>query len=145
MKNVTINKKQRLYVLASNGGYSCLGFDVVLRKTTALMKELSLTYALGKPGSIKLYKQYLGVLDVAQSRYKATGIKSTAELIPEFIGREGWRVEVKTSYDTIERFIIGKSTGFIPCHLEIKKSNSSGGAQVMGYPFKSINFIEKVR
>lgn len=29
-----------------------------------------------------------------------------------------------------ERFYIGKSTGWVPCYLEIKKSNSSGGCSL---------------
>lgn len=153
MKNVTVNKGQKLYVLASNGGYSCLGFDVCYKRAHALNKELHGLNGLlqgiagpilSKPGTLKLYKQYNFLISEARELNSKTGWKSKSELIPEFIDREGWRVEVKTAYDTVERYIIGKSTGFIPCHLEIKKRGSSGGAAVCGYPFKSVNFIERV-
>lgn len=145
MKKVTVNKEQKLYVLASNGGYSCLGFSVVERKVKALCIELSIGFVPCKIGTIKMYKQYLALVENAKVRYNATGVKSNIELIPEFIGKEGYRVQIIDKYGETRRFIIGKSSGFIPCHLEIAKSNSRGGAAVCGYPFKSINFIERVR
>lgn len=144
MKNVKINKEQKLYVIPSGNGFSCLGFKVASRKAEALNKELSANLKLSRAGSKNLYAQYTKLLKIAAKKSK-TGWRSQSELIPEFIGREGWRVEVVTSYGETNRFIIGRSTGFIPCHLEIKKSNSYGGVSVMGYPFKSLRFIEKVR
>lgn len=153
MKTVSLNKEQKLYVLQSSNGYSCLGFEVCYKRAHALNKELhgingplfgTPGPVLNKPGTLKLYKQYQTLINEVAELNKNTGFKSNSELIPEFIGREGWRVEVVTSYGETNRFIIGKSTGFIPCHLEIKKRGSSGGCSVTGYPFKSINFIERV-
>lgn len=53
-------------------------------------------------------------------------------LSPQLIGLEGWRVEVVRTYTTGEpnekdRFIVGRSTGQQPIHLEIKTRRSHGG------------------
>ena len=147
--NIIINKEQKLYVIPGNG-FSCLGFTVCYNRAHNLNKELhgingplfgTPGPVLGKPGTLKLYKQYQQLIGEAKTLHNKTGWRSKSELIPEFIGNEGRRVQVVTSYDTTERFIIGKSTGFIPTHLEIKKSNSSGGIAVCGYPFKQITFL----
>ncbi len=54
-------------------------------------------------------------------------LRSDAGLSPQLIGLEGWRVEVETTYGETRRFIVGKSTGWIPCHLEIARRDSFGG------------------
>ena len=43
--------------------------------------------------------------------------------------KSGERVEVIEPDGTKNRFWVGKSTGWKPCYLEIKKRNSYGGAQ----------------
>ena len=48
-------------------------------------------------------------------------------LSPQLKGLEGWRVEVITTYNEKRRFIVGKSTGWKPCHLEIARRDSLGG------------------
>ena len=48
-------------------------------------------------------------------------------LTPQLVGLEGWRVEVATTYGETRRFIVGRSTGWRPCHLEIARRDSSGG------------------
>lgn len=141
MKTIKINKDQNLYVIPFGGGYSCLGFEVCKNQAIKLNQELGLPVKLARMGTKKVYVQYRKLVAMIAKKHKVSGYRSTAELIPEFIGKEGKRVEVITSYGEKSRFIIGKSTGFIPCHLEIKKSNSSGGSPVSGYPFKSIIFL----
>ena len=54
-------------------------------------------------------------------------IRDYSGLSPQLIGLEGWRVEVTDSYGETRRFIVGKSTGWRPCHLEIKTRRSLGG------------------
>lgn len=48
-------------------------------------------------------------------------------LSPQLLGLEGWRVEAVTTYGETRRFIVGKSTGWVPIHLEIKTRRSTGG------------------
>jgi hypothetical protein len=50
-----------------------------------------------------------------------------SDLSPQLISWKGWRVEVVTSYGETRRFIVGQSTGWKPCHLEIKTRRSMGG------------------
>ena len=48
-------------------------------------------------------------------------------LTPQLKGLEGYRVEAVTTYGETRRFIVGRSTGWVPCHLEIHNRASSGG------------------
>lgn len=71
-------------------------------------------------------------------------IRSDAGLTRQLIELEGWRVEVETTYGETRRFIVGRSSGWIPCHIEIKRRDSSGGigAEKM---YASVRRIERVR
>jgi len=57
---------------------------------------------------------------------KANLIDNSA-LTKQLLGLEGWRVEVITTYGEKRRFIVGKSTGWKPCHLEVSRRNALGG------------------
>jgi hypothetical protein len=59
---------------------------------------------------------------------RRTGKRCNAELTPELVGLEGKRVEITGPDDYRERFYVGKSMGWMPCHLEIMTRRSSGGA-----------------
>jgi hypothetical protein len=48
-------------------------------------------------------------------------------LSPQLTGLEGWRVEVETTYGETRRFIVGRSTGRVPCHLEVSRRSARGG------------------
>lgn len=143
---ISINKEQELYVIPCGKGFTCLGFDVVLRKIKALSEELNIVCLDYKRGSIDAYIQYMNVLEVAREKNNKTGWRSTSELYSPFIGHEGRRVEVEYTDGTKERFYIGKSTGHVPCHLVIKKINSTGGGAVLNDMIKSFVFLSnKVR
>lgn len=68
-----------------------------------------------------------------------------SELRPELLGCEGWRIEAVDADHRRVRFIVGRSTGWKPCHLEIKRSNSTGGEPVDSRGYTNIRKIEKVR
>ena len=53
--------------------------------------------------------------------------RSDAGLTKQLVGLEGYRVEAETVYGETRRFIVGRSTGWVPCHLEIARVDSSGG------------------
>jgi len=53
--------------------------------------------------------------------------RDNSGLTAQLCGLEGFRVEVVTSYGEKRRFIVGKSTGWKPCHLELNNRRSSGG------------------
>jgi hypothetical protein len=144
-ENITINEEQKLYVFNIGNGFSCLGFDICENRKAKLAIELGKDILPTKKGTIESYKEYDRLISIASEKNRKTGWKSKSELIPEFIGKEGERVEIVDQYGEKRRFYIGKSTGFIPCHLEILRSNSSGGGSVTGYPFKSLVFLAKKR
>lgn len=133
---VTINREQGLFVIPCGGGYSCLGFQVCARRSAKLREELGVPLpALPKVDSLEAYHHYRELVELARERHQKTGWRSSSELTPELIPHEGHRVEVvhrleKTGDTERTRFIVGKSTGFIPCHLEIKTRRSSGGCAV---------------
>ncbi len=57
-------------------------------------------------------------------------VRDNSGLTEQLIGLEGWRVEVvdkELSGGATRRFIVGKSTGWRPCHLEIANRRSHGG------------------
>lgn len=128
-----------MYQIQSGKCYSNLGFDVCYKRCKKLRNELGTLMFLAKRGTLKLYEQYLELTKMARKKNKETGWESKSELIPEFIGLEGKRVEVEYSWGK-ERFYIGKSTGWIPCHLEIKRKDSHGGREVLS-GFKSFKLL----
>lgn len=71
-------------------------------------------------------------------------------LTPQLIGLEGWCVEVIDCYSDeagqpeARRFIVGKSTGWRPCHLELHSRRSRGGSPAASR-YISVRKIEKVR
>jgi hypothetical protein len=140
MKDVTINNERELFVIKSGNGFSCLGFEVCRNKTERLSEELGVDISI-KYGTIDAYGDYLKLLGIASQKYQENGWRSKSELVKELIGLEGKRVEVIDKFDEKRRFYVGKSTGWIPCHLEIKTKRSNGGGSVYGAPFKSVRVL----
>ena len=54
-------------------------------------------------------------------------MRDLSGLSPQLIGLENQRVEVSTEYGETRRFWVGRSTGWQPCHLEIKTRLARGG------------------
>lgn len=75
----------------------------------------------------------MSLKDMTQAKWDAmtpaqrSEVRSDAGLTKQLIGLEGWRVEVVTTYGEKRRFIVGRSTGWVPCHIEIKTKVSTGG------------------
>jgi len=123
-KSVTLNKIQKLYVLSNPVGVSCIGFDVLIRRATALAKELGQTFS-EKKGTLKAYHAYQGLLKIAAKKNSKTGWRSKSELTTSLIGLENEKVEGMYFGEKI-RFIVGKSTGYVPAHLIIKNRRFHG-------------------
>lgn len=72
-------------------------------------------------------------------------LRDNSGLSPQLIGLEGWRVEVEDEYENRKRrFIVGKSTGWRPCHIELLTRVSPGGTSALP-EYKSVRKIEKIR
>lgn len=127
MKNVTINKAQGLYVFKRSYGVSCLGFEVAERQRQAVLSWLGLPVDKMRLGTKRHAKAHADAMELGAAHNAKTGARCNADLIPALTGLEGKRVEVTTPDGFRSRFIVGKSTGWMPIHLEIKRRDSSGG------------------
>lgn len=70
--------------------------------------------------------------------------RDLSHLSPQLLGLEGWRVEAVDVRGERRRFIVGHSTGWRPCHLEIKTVRSRGGNPARS-TYSSVVALEKVR
>jgi hypothetical protein len=145
--------------MAVNGCVSCYGFDVLNDKAARLLTwlwaqgraaEMILgakgidVKSLAVPARVGTKKHFTAcdkIICAARIYAMNTGTLCPVELCDQLIGLEGKRVEVLDSHGERRRFWVGRSTGWLPNHLEIATSRSSGGPAVMGAPFKSITII----
>ena len=132
-------------MLPCGNGFSCLGFDVCEERIRRLGTELQVNPRPHRKGTRRAYEAYDRLIEMARQRNQATGWRSQSELTPQLMGLEGKRVEIVDCWRQKRRFYVGKSTGFIPVHLEIARRDSSGGQAVMGAPFESVRVLEKSR
>lgn len=129
----SINAEQRLYVKREAGGYSCLGFEVAERWLQDVLAWLPAECRpIRKPEESVIpsrahYEYYRAVMTVGARHAAATNTRCPAQLTPQLVGKEGRRVEVQFQDGTKSRFWVGKSSGWLPIHLEIKTSRSIGG------------------
>ena len=145
---VTINEEQGLYVIPCGDGYSCMGFDYLLERYAAVAEWLT-SEGLATPsplppearGSMRAYTGYKMLMERAAAHCERTGRRCTAELTPQLVGLEGRRVEVTDQHGDTRRFWVGKSTGWMPCHLAITRRGNTGGPAVCGAPFQSVRTI----
>ena len=145
---VTVNESQALYVIPSGNGYSCLGFDVCLERNARYVEWANrvgmrglVSIAPELRGTLAAYDAYRANVERIEFNFSVTGLRCDADLTPQLIGKEGRRVEVVDRHGERRRFIVGKSCGWIPIHLEVKRRDSSGGCGVTGAPFKSVRVV----
>lgn len=156
-RDVTVNADQKLYVIASGNGYTTLGFDVCLERIERIVLELvgrgalpgsyidnELTAVKAKHGTLAAYDTLQNLLDKLHDVVKAQEDRAVYDLSPQLTGLEGHRVEVIDRYSERRRFIVGKSTGWAPCHLEIARRNSSGGPPA-DREYQSVTDLGRVR
>jgi hypothetical protein len=134
-KEITVNPEQRLYVIPTAGGYTCHGFDVVEKLIAGLIKEGRPAPRNAAPvGTPERYAQYRETVNYAELEFRATGKRSAVQLTPELVGKEGRRVEVvhqwKSGETETARFQVGKSSGWMPCHLQLARRGVSSGPAV---------------
>lgn len=139
---ITINQEQELYVIPCNKGFSCLGFDVAKRKAKAVAEWANLELPKEEKGTLAAYQEYERIMQAGAKFAERTGKRCEAELNMQLVGLEGERIEVVTEYGETRRFYVGKSTGWMPCHLEISRSNSTGGPAVENR-YKSVRTIRQ--
>lgn len=141
----SIDSERRLYVLNACPGFTCLGFDYAERRTAGVLAWLRREGAdlpefshPAAPGSAERFAQYEETMEAGRTFNRISGKRCPSEMEPQLQGLEGKRVEVVDRHGERRRFYVGKSSGWMPCHLEVSRRNSSGGPAAMGAPFKSV-------
>lgn len=132
-QKVTINEEWKLYVTPAGKGFTCLGFENAQRKAEGVARwigRLDLIPTAEDFGTMQGWEKYQEIMRLGGEYNRATGLRCPLELTPEFIGHEGERVEVTEAGGAKRRFYIGKSTGWMPIHLEISRRGSYGGGAV---------------
>lgn len=147
-----------VYVIpAGSEGYSCLGFNVLEDRAERIAIELtgrgyldsrSEKELVGRVkearGTTKAYDLYRNALDLLKRVCSEEGDRAVYDLTPQLIGLEGCRVEVTDKHGERRRFIVGRSMGWAPCHLEIPRRNSSGG-MAASLEYEDVRVLERVR
>lgn len=142
-----INADQRLYVVDCGEGYTCLGFDVAFKWASDVRNWLAAQGVIidapdaAKIGTPEGYADYSRVMAAGSAWAADTNRRCPAQLTPELRGKEGQRVEVLDCYGERRRFTVGRSTGWLPIHLELRSGRSSGGGAVTGAPFRSVRVL----
>lgn len=130
-RNVGIDPQSELYVIRTPGqpGIHSLGWHVCKDRSERMALNLGMTdFKAPATGTREAYDMMLTLQEALKLQYERTGEKTCFDLSPQLIGLEGHRVEVQDGEDGPKRrFIVGKSTGWSPIHLEIKTTRSMGG------------------
>jgi hypothetical protein len=126
----SIDTARRLYVIKCDGGITCLGFDVAERRRVAVLRWIGEVDLFQPKGTDEAYNAYCDAMAKGAAYATKTGKRCEAELTAELVGREGKRVEVRIPGQAPHRFYVGRSTGWMPCHLEKARRDSSGGGAV---------------
>ncbi len=71
-------------------------------------------------------------------------LRDLSDLNPQLTPFFRQRVEVVTDYGETRRFLVGRSTGWKPCCLEVKTIRSFGGVAAEKH-YKSVKLIRKAR
>lgn len=132
------------YVLKSGGGISCLGFAVADAKRSGVAAWLesegieppTLAAPLGTPGAWLAYHETMAA---GEAHHKATFRKCPADLCPELVRHEGRHIRATDRFGERRAFTVGRSMGWMPCHLEIAPGDD-GGAPAFG-PYSDIERI----
>jgi hypothetical protein len=141
----SINHEQRLYVLTEGKGYTCLGFDYAEKRRVAVLKWLGQDVTPVEVGTEDAYKAYEAALAAGRQHNTTTGKMCPADLIPQLDIYVGWRVEVRSTDGTKRRFNVSRSTGWVPCNIEVYNRRSLGGPSAYLAPGDEVIPIRQVR
>ena len=89
-------------------------------------------HAIAAAGSLNAMRCKV-LKDMTQARWDSLSaqerdrLRDLSGLTKQLVGLEGKRVEVVDNYGEKRRFIVGRSTGWRPCHIERKLRTSHGG------------------
>ncbi|NTF17114.1 hypothetical protein G6L37_01550 [Agrobacterium rubi] len=156
MSDITLNQEQKLYVIPTGGGYSCLGFDVAFKQATAIAEAIAAKrpdlaeQALDqKPdtadwGTMSVYNGYRNLTGMLSREKIDLGTWYDPDTHPEVkrqleLARNG-RYRIRLEYgdaetgqawsDRPEAGTVSRSMGPIKVPILVRKSSSHGGGQI---------------
>lgn len=141
----SINHEQRLYVLHHGTGYTCLGFEYAEKRRRAVLEWLGVEAVPVELGTEAAYIAYKGAMGAGQAHHLFTGKRCSADLIPELDAYVGWRVEVRSTDGTKRRFNVSRSSGWMPCNIELANVRSHDGVAAHLQPGDIVVPVRKVR
>lgn len=136
-----------VFTIDCGGGFSTLGFGYAQGKAKAVAEWLVCEGAIADPGESgyrgtpESFLFYQRMMQAGAAYNRETGKRCEIELCEQLAGLEGKRVEVVDKHGETRRFTVGRSTGWLPIHLEIERPNDDGGGSVTGAPFKSVRVL----
>ena len=147
LDQVSIDRENRLYsFLLPNGGWSCLGFDVVEKRSQRLADWLRkqgvyvLTPESGTPGTHYAYTIYEERVEMARQLWIDRNIKCDIDLdirlARYYESKE--RIEILYEGEAPERCYVGKSLGWMPCYILLKTKRSISGGSFYSNGVQSI-------
>jgi hypothetical protein len=130
--SVTISQSQRLYYFtpANGKGWTCIGFDVAEKRRRGILAWIGVEVPKVTVGTQEAFEAYQEAMVLGRDHAEETGDKCLVELEPRVDGFYGRRVEVRSPDGSKRRFNVGRSTGWMPCNIEIHNSRSRGGPSV---------------
>ena len=140
LDQVSIDRENRLYsFLLPNGGWSCLGFDVVEKRSQRLADWLRKqgiyvsSIGSGIPGTTNAYTIYEERMEQARQLWIDRNLRCDIDLDIRFsqYHESGERVEILYTDGSVERGYIGKSTGWMPTYLLLKTKRSISGGSIL--------------
>lgn len=125
-------------------GYSCLGFDLCMARIERYVQWLTAHSGEApmpamKRGSFEAYDYYKYLVERMRAVSEFNKVRCDADLTPQLKGLEGKRVEVVDMHDATRRFRVGRSTGWLPRHLEMRGRSYGGIPADLAY--KSVRVI----
>lgn len=87
---------------------------------------------------IKTWEQWMSLTEVQR-----VALRDFSGLTEQLRGLEGYRVEVLDRYGQTRRFNVGRSTGWRPCHLELRNKASRGGDPAHNH-YHSVRIVRRI-
>lgn len=140
MKLEKINHEQQLYVLKCGTVLSSYNFENFHKKAVAVADWLQVKTPVAEHGTVEHFEQCAELMNRGQVYASASRKTCPGNLSPQLIGLEGCRVKVITDDGQERRFWVAKTTGWMPAHLEIPRSNTACGNPAQHH-YKSVQAI----
>lgn len=154
MQLYRIDEEHQLYYIKEGEGVTGYGFDNLDRtarrvenwietETDSSEERVSARLWLDRMpevGTIQHFEHCNAIMNMGSEFNRRTGKRCNADLVPVLVGLEGKRVECLYFGERI-RFIVGKSTGWMPVHLRIAKRTSTGGDGLVAGEVKDVRII----